>query len=77
MERFLLWFLATNIEGDPPMTDMEMMLEFAQEHNAQGLVNHQRTLQSWISAGVLTPKEIDEARRVLRILREREKSKAA
>ena len=59
------------------MTDMELMLEFAQEHNAQGLADNQRTLESWISAGVLTPKEISEARRVLRILREREKSKAA
>jgi hypothetical protein len=56
---------------------MELMLEFAQEHNAQGLANNQRTLESWISAGVLTPKEIGEARRVLRILRAREKSKAA
>jgi hypothetical protein len=52
-------------------TDLELMHQYAQDDSLQGLQRRQRTLESWIAAGFLTPAETDEAARVLKILRER------
>ena len=56
-------------------TDMELMNAYAEDDSLQGLVSRQRAIESWISAGLLTPKETHEARRVLRLLRERIRSR--
>ena len=56
-------------------TDMELMNAYAKENSLQGLVSRRRAIESWISAGLLTPQEIHEARRVLRLLRERIRSR--
>lgn len=53
------------------ITDLELMHQYAEDDNAQSLERRQRTLESWISAGFLTPAETHEADRVLKILRER------
>ena len=54
-----------------PLTDLELMHQYAEADNLQVIARRQRTLESWISAGFLTPAETHEARRVLKILRER------
>jgi len=53
------------------LTDLELMHQYAEDNSTQGLEWRQRTLESWISAGFLTPAETHEADRVLKILRER------
>lgn len=53
------------------LTDLELMHQYAEDDSTQGLVRRQRTLESWISAGFLTPAETHEADRVLKILREK------
>ena len=57
-------------------SDMELMHAYAEDDSLQGLKSRQRAIESWISAGLLTPKETHEARRVLRLLRERSRSRA-
>lgn len=57
------------------LSDMELMNAYAEDDNLQGLGSRLRTIESWISAGLLTPKETHEARRVLRLLRERSRSR--
>jgi hypothetical protein len=52
-------------------TDMELMSAYAKDDSPQGLASRQRAIESWISAGLLTPKETHEARRVLQLLRDR------
>ena len=52
-------------------TDLELMHQYAEDNSTQELELRQRTLESWISAGFLTPAETLEADRVLKILRER------
>ena len=56
------------------LSDMELMNVYAEDDSLQGLGSRLRTIESWISAGLLTPKETHEARRVLRLLRERRRS---
>lgn len=56
------------------LSDMELMNAYAEDDSLQGLGSRQRAIESWISAGLLTPKETHEARRVLRLLRERSRS---
>ena len=53
------------------LTDLELMHQYAEDNSTQGLEWRQRTLESWISAGFLTPAETLEADRVLKLLRER------
>lgn len=53
------------------LTDMELMHQYAQDDGPAGRRQRQRALESWISAGVLTPRETHEARRVLKLLRQR------
>jgi hypothetical protein len=53
------------------LSDLEMMNQYAEDDSLQGLGSRLRAIESWISAGLLTPKETHEARRVLRLLRER------
>ena len=53
------------------LTDLELMHQYAEDDSLQGLGRRQRTLESWIAAGFLTPAETNEAGRVLKILRER------
>ena len=55
------------------LTDLELMHQYAEDDSLQGLGRRQRTLESWIAAGFLTPAETNEAGRVLKILRERER----
>ena len=47
------------------------MQHYAGDESPQERLRRQRMLESWIVAGVLTPKETHEAARVLRLLRER------
>lgn len=47
------------------------MQQYAEDEGPQERLRRQRVLESWIVAGVLTPKETLEAARVLRLLRER------
>ena len=56
------------------ITDLELMHQYAEDDSPQTLEWRQRTLESWISAGFLTPEETQEAGRVLKILRERDRS---
>jgi hypothetical protein len=49
------------------------MHQYAEEDSPQNLERRQRILESWISAGFLTPEETQEAGRVLKILRERDR----
>ena len=56
-------------------TDMELMNAYAEDDSLQGLGSRQRAIESWISAGLLTPKETHEARRVLQLLRERSRTR--
>jgi hypothetical protein len=53
------------------LTDLELMQHYAEDESPQERLRRQRMLESWIVAGVLTPKETHEAARVLRLLRER------
>ena len=53
------------------LTDLELMQQYARDDNPSGLLRRQRTLESWISAGFLTPEETHEAGRVLKLLRQR------
>ena len=53
------------------LTDLELMQHYAEDESPQERLQRQRMLESWIVAGVLTPKETHEAARVLRLLRER------
>ena len=53
------------------LTDLELMYQFAEDDSPRGILRRQQTLESWISAGVLTPKETYEAGRVLKLLRQR------
>lgn len=53
------------------LTDLELMHQFAEDDSPRGILRRQQTLESWISAGVLTPKETSEAGRVLKLLRQR------
>lgn len=53
------------------LTDMEILQRYAQESTPDGMRRHRRTLESWIAAGVLTPKETHEAGRILKLLRQR------
>ena len=55
-------------------TDMELMNAYAADDSLLSLASRQRAIESWISAGLLTPKETHEARRVLRLLRERSRA---
>ena len=56
-------------------TDMELMNAYAEDDSMHGLTSRQRAIESWISAGLLTPQETHEARRVLRLLRERNRAR--
>jgi hypothetical protein len=49
------------------------MHQYAEDDSPQSLARRQRILESWISAGFLTPEETQEAGRVLKILRERDR----
>jgi len=53
------------------LSDSELMHQYAEDDNPGGGRQHQRVLESWISAGVLTPQETHEADRVLKLLRQR------
>jgi hypothetical protein len=53
------------------LTDLELMHQYAEDDSPDGLGRRQRTLETWIAAGFLTPAETNEAGRVLKILRER------
>jgi hypothetical protein len=53
------------------LSDMELMHQYAEDESPGGLLQRQRALESWLSAGVLTPKEAHEAGRVLKLLRQR------
>jgi hypothetical protein len=53
------------------LTDLELMQQYAEDKSPQERLRRQRLLESWIVAGVLTPKETHEAARVLKLLRER------
>ncbi len=53
------------------LSDMELMTAYAEDDNPMGLGTRLKTIESWISAGLLTPKETNEARRVLRLLQQR------
>jgi hypothetical protein len=55
------------------ITDLELMQQYSEDDSPQSLERRQRTLESWIAAGVLTPEETQEAGRVLKILRERDR----
>ena len=55
------------------LTDLELMQQYAEDNSPQSLERRQRILESWISAGFLTPEETHEAGRVLKILRERDR----
>ena len=55
------------------ITDLELMHQYAEDDSPQSLERRQRTLESWISAGFLTPEETQEAGWVLKILRERDR----
>ena len=55
------------------ITDLELMHQYAEDDSPQSFERRQRTLESWISAGFLTPEETQEAGRVLKILRERDR----
>jgi hypothetical protein len=57
------------------LSDMELMNQYAEDDNLQGVGSRLRAIESWISAGLLTPKETHEARRVVRLLRERSRSR--
>jgi hypothetical protein len=57
------------------LSDMELMSQYAEDDNLMGVGSRLRAIESWISAGLLTPKETLEARRVLRLLRERSRSR--
>ena len=54
-------------------SDIELMHQYAEDKSPGGLLRRQRTLESWLSAGVLTPKEVHEAGRVLKLLRQRDR----
>ena len=56
------------------LSDMEQMTAYAEDDSLQGLGTRQRAIESWISAGLLTPKETHEARRVLQLLRKRSRT---
>ncbi len=58
------------------LSDMELMSAYADDDSPKGLGTRLKTIESWISAGLLTPKETHEARRVLRLLRERRNAHA-
>lgn len=53
------------------LSDSELMHQYGEDDNPGSGWQHQRTLESWISAGVLTPQETHEADRVLKRLRQR------
>jgi hypothetical protein len=55
---------------------MELMSAYAEDDCPKGLGTRLKTIESWISAGLLTPKETHEARRVLRLLRKRRNVRA-
>lgn len=55
------------------ITDLELMQQYAEDDSRQSLERRQRILESWIAAGFLTPEETQEAGRVLKILRERDR----
>lgn len=55
------------------ITDLELMQQYAEDDSRHSLEGRQRILESWISAGFLTPEETQEAGRVLKILRERDR----
>lgn len=57
------------------LSDMELMNQFAEDNSPQGIGLRLQTIESWISAGLLTPKETHEARRVLRLLRDRRRAR--
>ena len=57
-------------------SDMELMSSYAGDDSPKGLGTRLKTIESWISAGLLTPKETHEARRVLRLLRKRRNARA-
>ena len=56
------------------LSDIELINAYAQDDSLQGIGFRQRAIESWISAGLLTPQETKEARRVLRLLRKRSRA---
>ncbi|MDJ0723200.1 MAG: hypothetical protein QNJ04_16300 [Desulfobacterales bacterium] len=58
------------------LSDMELMSAYADDDSPKELGTRLKDIESWISAGLLTPKETHEARRVLRLLRERRNARA-
>ena len=42
------------------LTDLELMHQYAEDDSPDGLLRRQRTLESWISAGFLTPQDLGQ-----------------
>ena len=50
-------------------SEMELMHQYAEDDSPGTWQQRKRVLESWLSAGVLTPRETHEAGRVLKRLR--------